>query len=141
MRQLMESIELHDADNFENRVREIIEEIVLEYKQYSKEGYRNEPSAPNTGSFISRSYGMIEVADDVVTHEGPGGMFSRHHPIFLKIGASVDSDIRKEIVALFKEKLDQEFGQFRKMYKEGDNRYHFNDVVGSSWGGIGYFKE
>ena len=115
-------------------VKEIMTDLVDDYKEHAKKGQTSVPSAPNTSSFRAIKYGMIEVAPKTSV----GGSV---YDLFLKIGSNVDRKIEKEIEEQFEEALSAEGIKIQKnkWYETSDGyQVRYGDEGGSAWTGFGF---
>ena len=134
-----------DFDKFESLLMRLTADEAREWQDHAQKGYTDRPAAPNTGSFVSRGYGMIEPKYNIDISAGYQGMFTRRYVALLQIGSNISLEIRKEIINDFKIALADKtgFDPEQSTVAETDDgvRLHFDTVSGTAWGGVGVWKE
>lgn len=121
-----------------------MDDLVDEYKKHEG-GQDSVPSAPDTSKFRAIKYGMIDHAKGVTVHGGYYG-FTRHYEHLLKLGTTVKSDIRQEILTKFFSHLSDDTGiDIAKgdfvTIKCSDGNVYIGIVDGTAWGGVGIYRE
>lgn len=125
-------------------IADLIDEIIEHYKEH--EGKQSSvPAAPDTSKFRAIKYGMIEHAKNLTVHGGYYG-FTRHYEHFMKIGTTVDGDIRKEMMSKFFSNLSDDLGVDVKQsdwatIKCSDGNVYIGTVHGTAWVGVGAYRE
>lgn len=113
------------------------EAIVKKYEKHAVSGTKTTRAAPNTGSFVATSSGMIKV---VKGQNVSSGMFNRYHFPLIQVGTLVDLSIRKKIqdefIAKIKTiaKVEKPEGAF---YSSDGHAFFVDKVGGTNWGGVG----
>ena len=121
--------------------KDVMKDLEQEYKhEEAAEG--SAPSAPDTTKFRAIKYGMIKYSPGEVVHGSYGSSTKYTH--FFKMGTSVGSAIRKEILDVFIKQFEDEFDlKLKKDHwmafntSDGKRCIFTPDEGGSAWGGFG----
>ena len=134
-----------DFDQFESRLMRITADVARAWEDEASDGYKDRPAGPDTSKFTSRSYSMIKPLYNIQMNDGYQGMFTRKVMSFLQIGSGIQHSTRQAIVDSFKDEIFDNFGidmsqNQRAVTSDGVKVYPI-EKYGTSWGGIGFFKE
>lgn len=132
-------------DEFESCLMRITAGVARTWEHKASDSYQDRPAGPDTSKFRSRAYNMIKPLYNIQMSAGYQGMFTRQVMSFLQIGSGIPHETRKSILDSYKDEIFANFGidlnhSHGAVTTDGVKVYSI-EQNGTSWGGIGFYKQ